>query len=295
MRTVMSELDSRPRPVRARTLRQALLVVAAAVLASTIVGVNLPAHAAQATTTTSHPSTSTRAATTTTVPDRLVARRDGKYNVLVIGDSLGTDLGGGLAWQLQSSTRINLIQKGKSITGLANAWYYNWPQHLNLFLTQYHPQLLVVLLGGNDEQGMNVNGSAAPFNSPAWVRQYSKDVATMMNEAVAHHCAVLWVGMPIMYPNGYRQGMQVINSIFAKVAKPKKHVTFLSTWKFFADAHGQFRFNAKVNGKLQAIRTADGIHPTSVGQNVLATYIINEMQTQYGLPAGARYPMRFTK
>ena len=229
------------------------------------------------------------------MPEPLTARRDGKFNVLVIGDSLGTDMGGGLAWQLQDSRHINLIQKGKSITGLANSWYYSWPRHLKLFLSQYHPQLLVVLLGGNDEQGMNVNGHAAPFGSSTWVRQYSEDVATMMNEAVAQHCAVLWVGMPIMYPNGYRQGMQIINSTFAKVAGTKRNVTFLPTWKYFANAHGQFEFSAKVNGTSQVLRASDGIHFTSVGQNVLATYVINEMRARYGLPATARYPMNFTK
>jgi len=50
-----------------------------------------------------------------------------------------------------------------------------------------------------------------------------------------------------------------------------------------------------VNGTSQVLRASDGIHFTSVGQNVLATYVINEMRTRYGLPATARYPMNFTK
>ena len=46
--------------------------------------------------------------------------------------------------------------------------------------------------------------------------------------------------MPIMQPNGYRQGMVLINSVFAKVATTVPGMTFLPTWDLFANAQGQF-------------------------------------------------------
>ena len=100
-----------------------------------------------------------------------------------------------------------------------------------------------------------------------------------------------------MYPNGYRQGMQVINSIFEKVAKEKKRVTFLSTWKFFANSKGQFRFSAQVDGVNQVIRASDGIHPTAVrdGDKRLATYVVQELNKLYGLAVKPAYPEIFTK
>ncbi len=235
-----------------------------------------------------------RTTTTTSVPQPIKLPADGHAKVLVVGDSLGTDLAGGLGWQLSKSKGVSLIQKGKSSTGLSNSGYFNWPRHLKEYLTQYHPQLLIVFLGGNDEQGIEANGHPYAFDTPGWRTQYEKAVAAMMNEAVNAGCAVLWVGMPIMYPNGYRQGMQVINSMFANVAETKKHVTFLPTWKFFAGPNGQFRFNASVDGKVQLIRESDGIHPTAVGQNVLATYIVKEMHVLYGLRVAAAYPEVFT-
>jgi hypothetical protein len=232
--------------------------------------------------------------TTTTVPQPLTLTANGRANILVIGDSLGTDLAGGLGWQLSKSKEISLIQKGKSSTGLSNSQFFNWPQHLKKYLAQYHPQLTIVFLGGNDEQGIEANGHPYAFNTPGWRTQYTKAVATMMNESVNAGSDVLWVGMPIMFPNGYRQGMQVINSIFASVASKKSHVTFLPTWKFFASSNGQFRFNASVNGSVQLIRESDGIHPSAVGQNVLATYIVKQLHLIYGLHVAAAYPEVFT-
>ena len=248
--------------------------------------------------TTSAPTTTVRSTTTTTttpVSQTLRVPANGHSTILVIGDSLGTDLGGGLSLQLEKSPKITLVQKGKTLTGLSNAWYYNWPRHLKSDLKKYRPQLLIVFVGGNDEQGIEVNQHPAAFASTTWRKQYAENIATMMGEATKAGSKVLWVGMPIMYPNGYRQGMQIINSLFAHVATTIPGVTFLPTWRFFASRDGQFRFNASVNGKLQAIRTPDGIHPTAVGQGVLATYIVDELRSVYHLRVTPAYPMRFTK
>jgi hypothetical protein len=238
----------------------------------------------------------TSTSTTTTAPaSPLHLPKSGICTILEIGDSLGTDLGGGLSHQLSTSPKIRLELEGKSETGLANGWFYNWPRHLRLFLAKYHPQLTILLLGGNDEQGMVVNGHAAQFDTTAWRQQYARNVAAMMNEATKAGSAVLWIGMPIMEPNGYRQGMQVINSIFEKVAKKTPGVTFLPTWKFFAGSNGQFRSSAFVDGAKQVIRQPDGIHPTAVGQNVLATYVVQELKALYGLAVKPAFPDIFTK
>ena len=215
--------------------------------------------------------------------------------ILEIGDSLGTDLGEGLRLQLEKSPLITLVVKTTVAAGLTNSWYYNWPGRLKKFLARYRPQLLIVFLGANDEQAMVVNGHAAPFDTHAWRSKYESNVTTMMKEADAARCVVMWVGMPIMNPFGYRQKIQVINSIFSDAALKMPDATFLSTWEFMADAKGNFRFNARVNGKLQSIRTPDGIHLTYMGQNLLATYVVTQLRLTYGLALKPAYPVRFTR
>ncbi|HEY5120479.1 MAG TPA: DUF459 domain-containing protein [Acidimicrobiales bacterium] len=276
-----------------------LIVTSIVVLAVSLKGNATPSSSTSSTTPTSvaatTSSTTTTSTTTTTIPQTLFLPKNKHLTILEIGDSLGTDLGGGLGLQLSKSPNVTLIQKSKSETGLANGWFYNWPLHLRQFVAQYHPQLLIVFLGGNDEQGMVVNGHAAAFNTLAWREQYQKNIAQVLNEATFKHCAVLWVGMPIMNPNGYRQGIQVINSLFQKVALTKANVTFLSTWNFMANAKGQFQFSARVNGVVQVLRSADGIHPTSIGQNVIATYVVQQIRAIYHFPVLPAYPDQFTK
>ena len=289
-----------------RTAEIAVLIIGLIVTSIVVLAVSLNGNAAStlSTTTTSSvgstststsSTTSTTSTTTTTIPQTLTLPKNKHLTILEIGDSLGTDLGGGLGLQLEKSRNVTLIQKGKSETGLANGWFYSWPLHLRQFVAQYHPQLLIVFLGGNDEQGMVVNGHAAAFNSPPWRVQYQTNIAQVMNEATLKHCSVLWVGMPVMNPNGYRQGIQVINSLFQKVALTKANVTFLPTWNLMANAKGQFQFSARVNGVVQVLRSPDGIHPTSIGQNVIATYVIQQIRAIYHFPVLPAYPDVFTK
>jgi hypothetical protein len=286
-----------------RTAEIAVLIIGLIVTSIVVLAVSLKGNATPSTSTTttttlgstSSSTSSTTSTTTTTIAQTLTLPKNKHLTILEIGDSLGTDLGGGLGLQLEKSRNVTLIQKSKSETGLANGWFYSWPLHLRQFIAQYHPQLLVVFLGGNDEQGMVVNGHAAAFNTPPWRVQYQKNIAQVMNEAAMKHCSVLWVGLPIMNPNGYRQGIQVINSLFQKVALTKANVTFLPTWNFMANAKGQFQFSARVNGVAQVLRQPDGIHPTSIGQNVIATYVIQQIRAIYHFPVLPAYPDVFTK
>lgn len=283
-----------------RTAEIAVLIIGLIVTSIVVLAVSLKGNATPTTSTTTTTSlgtttSSTTSTTTTTIPQTLILPKNKHLTILEIGDSLGTDLGGGLGLQLEKSHNVTLIQKSKSETGLTNGWFYNWPLHLRQFIAQYHPQLLIVFLGGNDEQGMVVNGHAAAFNTLPWREQYQKNIAEVMNEATSKHCSVLWVGMPIMNPNGYRQGIQVINSLFQKVALTKANVTFLPTWDFMANAKGQFQFSARVNGVVQVLRSSDGIHPTSIGQNVIATYVVQQIRAIYHFPVLPAYPDQFTK
>src|SRR5579872_7184314 len=86
-----------------------------------------------------HVSASSTAATSTTTTVRRVVGL-GHCTILEIGDSLGNDLGWGLARELRSMPGLRLIQLDKSSTGLAAGWFYNWHHHLATDLRRYHPK-----------------------------------------------------------------------------------------------------------------------------------------------------------
>jgi hypothetical protein len=205
----------------------------------------------------------------------------GHCTVLEIGDSLGNDIGWGLARHLAPATGVNLIQLDKSATGLANSSSYDWPAQLAADLHQYRPQLVVVCLGGNDEQGMEINGSAVHFPTPAWKSAYLARVRQLVSQATTSGAYVLWIGDPIMQQPSYSEGMQILNALYQQGVASESNATFLPTWSLFSNPQGAFQSSVMVDGTRTTLRQADGIHYSFAGEDVIATYVIREMALIY--------------
>jgi hypothetical protein len=205
----------------------------------------------------------------------------GHCTVVEIGDSLGNDLGWGLARQVAPTSGLNLVQLDDSATGLANSSFYDWPVQLAAALRQYHPRLVLVCLGGDDEQGMKVDGTAVQFPTPPWKSAYLARVRQVISEATQSGAYVLWIGMPIMQQPSYSQGMQILNALYLEGVTSEPSATFVSTWSLFSNAQGAFQSNAVVNGAPTSLRQPDGIHYSLAGENVIATYVLGKMASIY--------------
>jgi hypothetical protein len=215
----------------------------------------------------------------------------GRCTVLEIGDSLGNDLGWGLAREIGNDRVLTLVQADKSSSGLTTPWFYNWPAKEKVLLAQYHPQLVIATFGANDEQNIRVDGHVVAFGSAPWIAAYTKIVTGIATAATKSGAYVLWVGMPIMQPNTYRANMVLINSVFLKVEQSVPGTAFLPTWNLFANAHGQYQNAALVNRIPSGLRATDGIHFSYVGENVVATYVTHELGLVYHVLVSPALPM----
>lgn len=207
-----------------------------------------------------------------------------RCTVLEIGDSLGNDLGWGLQRQLSGYPWLHLVQADKSSSGLANSWFYSWPAHLATFLHQYHPNILIVFLGGNDQQNYYVKGVYETVGSASWRATYRHYVRQIADLARASGAQVLWVGLPVMQPPYYSQGAAMLNSLYASALLHVSGTSYVPTWNLFATSSGAYRDSAVVNGASQQLRAPDGIHFSQVGENVVSTYVVRQMSVLFHLP-----------
>ena len=212
--------------------------------------------------------------------------------MLEIGDSIGNDLGWGLARELRHTKNLRLIQIDTSSTGLSASWFFNWPHHLKVDLARFHPNLVIVCLGANDEQALAVNHVSHAFGSAQWAAVYRHRVRQMMQLVAGAKSYLLWVGLPIMQPDHYNSGVNLLNSIYSRSAQSVAGAVFQPTTHLLADAHGKYRAGARVNGVESALRAPDGIHFTVVGENVLATFVVHQISTIFHVTLAARAPMR---
>ncbi|MGH9297977.1 MAG: DUF459 domain-containing protein, partial [Acidimicrobiales bacterium] len=178
--------------------------------------------------------------TTTSTTPAVVAGANGQVTVLEIGDSLGEDLGFGLQWAFSKDAKVHFVAAAVGDTGLANTNYYDWAAHLNTELHTYHPQVVVVFLGANDDQGFDVGSEVASVGSALWSSQYSKRVGILMSEATSAGARVLWVGMPIMESPSFSAHVVVENSIYSAEASSHQGATYYPSWPLFVTASGGF-------------------------------------------------------
>ena len=200
--------------------------------------------------------------------------------VLIVGDSIGLDMGGPLQSDLAGTGVVNAALDARESTGLVRPDYFNWPAELTTDLQKEDPQVVVVMIGANDAQDF-LGPPDVPYTSPEWNTLYAQRVAQFMQIAESGGAAVVWVGMPPMQNPGLSAQMTDLNAVAlhqAQVARPP--VTFISTDKSLGAPQGGYTaFVTNAAGQVVNVRTPDGTHLTTGGGQVVAEQVINELQT----------------
>ncbi len=198
--------------------------------------------------------------------------------VLVLGDSLGIDLGNVLVNDLSATGVVQATLDGQISTGLTRPDYFNWPAELSADLPKYSPQVIVVMIGANDAQDMP-GPPDVPYGSPAWDAIYRSRVNGFMAEATSQGARVIWVGMPPMENPGLSADMANINGIDQQAASSHPGVDFVSSWTVLGTPQGQFTPYLVVNGQEVNVREPDGTHIAPGGAQVLSTLVENTMKS----------------
>jgi hypothetical protein len=199
--------------------------------------------------------------------------------VLLVGDSLGLDLGGSLQNALAATGVVAATLDGKESTGLTRPDYFNWPQELTGDLASQHPQVVVAMMGANDPQDF-LGPPDVPFGTDAWNTEYYHRARSFMRLATSQGAKLIWVGLPPMQDPGLNQKIQVINSIQHRAAESLPGVEYVSADRILGTTYSPF---TTVNGQVINTRTPDGIHITPQGGSVLANAVIAKMHSSLGI------------
>ncbi len=214
--------------------------------------------------------------------------------MLVIGDSLGEDLGIGLQALIGQQPDVRLYSDAVGSTGLVNTAYYDWPAVLAQELRSDRPELVLALFGGNDALSFDQAGRYVPFGSAVWRADYGNRVAAIMRASRQAGARVLWVGLPVMGPSSLltNRSMQDLNSVYQAQAAAYRGVTFLSTWTLFATSAGQYTADlTDSQGQLEIVRDPDGVHIAPVaGTDLIATSVLAGLDAAEGIDLCPRSP-----
>jgi lysophospholipase L1-like esterase len=217
---------------------------------------------------------------TTVPPNPKLPTAAEPLRVLIVGDSIGLDMGGPLQSDLAGTGVVNAALDGRVSTGLTRPDYFNWPAELTADIKSTQPQVVVVMIGANDAQDF-LGPPDVPYTAPQWNTLYAQRVAQFMQIAGSGGATVVWVGMPPMQDSGLNAQMSDVNAVVqhqAVLVHPA--VTFVSTDKSLGTAQGGYTaFVTNAAGQIVNVRTPDGTHLTPGGGQVVAQQVIGELQS----------------
>jgi len=224
----------------------------------------------------------TPAATPATVPPNpKLPTAANPLRVLIVGDSIGLDMGGALQSDLAGTGVVNAALDGRESTGLTRPDYFNWPAELTNDIKADSPQVVVVMIGANDAQDF-LGPPDTPYTSPAWNGLYAQRVAQFMQIAGSSGAAVVWVGMPPMQNPALSAQMADLDTIVKQqAAAARPPVTFIDTDKSLGTpTRGYTAFTTNAAGQIVNTRTPDGTHLTPGGGQVVAQQVIAQLVTE---------------
>lgn len=218
--------------------------------------------------------------TTTVAPNPKLPTAADPLRVLIVGDSIGLDMGGALQSDLAGTGVVNAALDGRESTGLTRPDYFNWPVELTNDLKADNPQVVVIMIGANDAQDF-LGPPDTPYASPAWNGLYAQRVSQFMQIAESTGAAVVWVGMPPMQNPTLSAQMADINTIVQQqAAAAKPPVTYIDTDKSLGTPTGGYTaFTTNAAGQIVNTRTPDGTHLTPGGGQVVAQQVIAQLVT----------------
>jgi len=204
--------------------------------------------------------------------------------VLEIGDSLGIDLGDQLRTLLDANGMARTVVASLGDSGLSNISYYDWPAHLATLLATVRPQLVVVFIGANDDQGLSLDGAASVPGTPAWVAGYAGRVDEVVSEATNAGARVVWVGMPPMASPDLNAAMQLEDAIYQRETAAAPGALYVPSTPVLGNPSGFYEITGvDATGQPVALRTPDGVHLTPTGAGLLAHTVIDAVDERWHL------------
>lgn len=217
------------------------------------------------------------------------------YRVLILGDSMAaTDFGRALEKKLDVRTDVEVARRGKSATGLARPDYFDWMAEAEARVKRHDPDLVVVIIGGNDGQDLQPKSKKSKvrrvfWKSDAWDDAYAERLVAFCLTLLEDHRRIVWLELPVMDHRSLEKKLTRIRQVQRDaLGSLIPRVAYVETRPHFLDAKGRILRKVSVDGyrSAQVLRQDDGIHFTVPGSRYFADKVAPDVLAALGLEDG---------
>jgi hypothetical protein len=209
-----------------------------------------------------------------------------RHSLLVVGDSLSISLGEQLERHFDKySDRLAFQRRGKVSSGLARPEFFDWEQNLEELVSNHGPDIVVIMIGANDNKPLNRDNRSIAFGTTAWRREYTARLQRLYDICGRGNSQMrlFWVGAPIMADPLLTHELKTINRIIESWCRTQPACKYVGTWSTLTDRGGQFTQYVPDDktGEPVMIRTKDGVHLAPHGSRLLAKVTIDAIRKYY--------------
>lgn len=195
---------------------------------------------------------------------------DNPLKLWVGGDSISYEPGVAMSNFSGKTKLFTVTQDARASTGLARDDYFNWPQHLYRDVVPGAPDVVMIMFGGNDAQGILQNGGKGGllYGTPEWQAEYTKRVGDTMDllKSKNNDRLVIWMGMPPVSATSGVKNVEMLDNIYWSEAQKRPWVKYFDSAPFFSGTDGQFaKTLASADGSEHVMRANDGVHFSLTG------------------------------
>jgi hypothetical protein len=165
-------------------------------------------------------------------------------------------------------------------SGLTRPDYYDWPRALAADIDDVDPEVVVVVFGVNDAQGIVLpDDTPVPeVGDPRWAPEYRRRVGALMDQLRDDGRLVMWIALPPMREPGYGGRIAVIDEAVAAEAATRPWIALVDSAAAVAGAGGAYADALPdAAGTPVEVRQGDGIHLTTAGGERLAGHVFTAL------------------
>jgi hypothetical protein len=209
------------------------------------------------------------------------ADTDRKIRIAFAGDSLVDNYWSGVTRIIADNACLkDIVELGRFArngTGLTRGDRVYWPRQVRHIGDTFKPTLFVLSIGLNDRQFIvDAGGARTAWGAPNWTDKYRHEVAEFIKSAAATHAPVLMLGLPAMRDSVDQADVIEKNGMFAEAVAQygDASVRYIEPWRLHTGGADAFSsYGPGKNGRTVQLRTPDGQHFTTAGEDLIAAYL----------------------
>lgn len=205
--------------------------------------------------------------------------------VLVTGDSLSDYLGEQIIQLTAHAKTIVSKISTHNGTGLARPDVFDWARAAHTAVAQSRPDVVIVALGANDDQGIALPGPIAlQVGTTKWAAEYARRAEIVMQIMVNKGTRrVYWMGLPTVREKKMNRDYGMLNDALKVAASAVPGVTYVDT-RLISQVHGKFSDYLYDGGHRILARQPDGVHFTYEGSKIPAEKVLETAAPILHLP-----------